>query len=688
MNYLSKSSVSSYLLCARQVALFVVTAVLVAPWETAVGQPKIYWLNNEDQHISQANLDGSSQEILTEYRFLSPGGITVEGSTGDVYWADADVIGRTEDGDKVAYDIEVGGLARDVALDHVAGKAYWTKPFLRVIERANLDGSEVEEVVDGVDGPTGIAVDAVAQKVYWTDSDGDNGVILRANFDGTDSEVLVTAASEELGHMELDVDGGKMYWVNTTAGEISRSNLDGSSIEQVVSLSGRGGISLDLTADKIYWVDWAVGSVEGSVRRANLDGSGIEDLPLQVFGPTDIAVDPARSRLYVLEDERRERSSIQGSTIDGVDQSTFVVGMWSVRSLTLDFGDGKLYWLSSNPYIQRSNLDGTGIENLHGPISASQLVVDEVNDRVYWIDRFDGIFRINDDGTGAEQVVGDTFFSGENLVVDGANGKMYWIGESQGSIHSASLDGSDTAEIVTSTDIETISIDASGGKIYWYSDTPANPRISRANLDGTGTEDVVTGQLAGGGLVLHPAGGKIYWADLAISRADLDGSNVEELLAPSGADDRRALAIDVLDAKMYWFQDERIERANLDGSEHEIIVMDTGRAPQGLLLGRGVGTSVEGPLPQAPALFEVEVAFPNPFRSETTFSLSVNRSQQVRINLYDALGRELRLLHQGWIPQDHAQRISFEASGLPSGLYFYRIRGEDFSTAGSVVHAK
>ncbi len=670
-------------LCARSIALLV---LLVAP--LASGQPKVYWLNNEDQHISQANLDGSSQEILIEYRFLVPGGITVDASTGDLYWADASTIGRTGNGDRVAYDIEVGGTAHDVALDVAAGKAYWTNIVQRRIERANLDGSAVEEVIDGVDSPTGIAVDVVAQQVYWTDSDGDDGVVRRANFDGTNSELLVTVPSADLGHLELDVASDKMYWVNTSAGEITRANLDGSSIEPVISLSGRGGISLDLTAGKIYWVDWAVGSVEGSVRRANLDGSGIEDLPLQVVGPTDIAVDPARSRLFVLEDERRERSSIQGSSIDGLDQSTYVVGMWSVRSLTIDIGAGKLYWLSSNPYIQRGDLDGTGIEDLHGPITADQLVVDAANDKLYWIDRFDGIFRANNDGTAEEHVVDDPFFSGEHLVVDGANGKMYWIGDSRGSVQSANLDGSDVAEIVTSTDIETFSIDAVGGKVYWYTDTPADPRISRADLDGTDIEDLVTGQLAGGGFVLHPAGGKMYWADLALSRADLDGSNIEELLAPSGADDRRNLTLDLVDSKMYWFQDERIERANLDGSDHEVIVMDTGRAPQGLLLGRSLGVAVEEAVPGAPALFQVDVAFPNPFRSETTFGLRVNRSQQVQIDLYDALGRQVRLLHDGWILEGGTHEISFEAGDLPSGLYFYKIRGEDFSSAGSVVRVK
>ena len=93
MSYFTRRPRYYFPLCARSTTLLVLTHLLVAP--LASGQPKIYWLNNEDQHISQANLDGSSQEILIEYRFLVPGGITVDASTGDLYWADAGTVGRT-----------------------------------------------------------------------------------------------------------------------------------------------------------------------------------------------------------------------------------------------------------------------------------------------------------------------------------------------------------------------------------------------------------------------------------------------------------------------------------------------------------------------------------------------------------------------------------------------------------------
>ena len=51
------------------------------------------------------------------------------------------------------------------------GKVYWTDTVLDKIMRANLDGSQEEEVIrNGLDTPDGLAVDSVGQKIYWTDT--------------------------------------------------------------------------------------------------------------------------------------------------------------------------------------------------------------------------------------------------------------------------------------------------------------------------------------------------------------------------------------------------------------------------------------------------------------------------------------------------------------------------------------
>ena len=67
---------------------------------------------------------------------------------------------------------------------------------------------------------------------------------------------------------------------------------------------------------------------------------------------------------------------------------------------------------------------------------------------------------------------------------------------------------------------------------------------------------------------------------------------------------------------------------------------------------------------------------PNPFHSTTTIEYSLRESGHVHLAVFDALGREVSVL----VDERKAagkHRVSFVASDLPSGLYFYRIRFGD-----------
>ena len=130
-------------------------------------------------------------------------------------------------------------------------------------------------------------------------------------------------------------------------------------------------------------------------------------------------------------------------------------------------------------------------------------------------------------------------------------------------------------------------------QIYWTS----AGRVQRANLDGSNIEDLVTGLGWAHDLALDVAGGKMYWTDDGeIQRANLDGSNIEDLV--TGLDSPFDLALDVAEGKMYWtefYRSGTIRRTNLDGSNIEDLVTGL-NFPQGLALdlsgaaGSGTGT--------------------------------------------------------------------------------------------------
>lgn len=73
--------------------------------------------------------------------------------------------------------------------------------------RANLDGSQVEEVIrNGLDTPDGLAIDEVGGKIYWTDT-GLNRIEV-ADMDGTMRKVLFWRNIDKPRAITLHYDAG------------------------------------------------------------------------------------------------------------------------------------------------------------------------------------------------------------------------------------------------------------------------------------------------------------------------------------------------------------------------------------------------------------------------------------------------------------------------------------------------
>ena len=118
---------------------------------------------------------------------------------------------------------------------------YWTEREVAGIHRSDLDGSNLQTLVEGYGHPgwngiTGIALDLVRGKVYWTDS----GAIVHtdlSHFDGADfhqdliDEEYVYIIPSGSSSIALDSDGGKIYWTDSDAGTIYRADLDGQNRE-------------------------------------------------------------------------------------------------------------------------------------------------------------------------------------------------------------------------------------------------------------------------------------------------------------------------------------------------------------------------------------------------------------------------------------------------------------------------
>ena len=87
-------------------------------------------------------------------------------------------------------------------------------------------------------------------------------------------------------------------------------------------------------------------------------------------------------------------------------------------------------------------------------------------------------------------------------------------------------------------------------------------------------------------------------------------------------------------------------------------------------------TGIFDDLPSMPVNFMLLQNYPNPFNAQTTIRFALPKSQNVRLTVYDLLGRRIEVLIDEY-REAGIHTITFEASGLSSGVYFYRLQAGD-----------
>ena len=160
------------------------------------------------------------------------------------------------------------------------GKMYWTSTNHHIIKRANIDGSQMEVLLNHGD-PVQIALHG--DKMYWTDSvspwcgPDPGGVIARSNLDGSDIEELVETTGQSAPY-GIAIHGGRIYWTDRRdwgvrgGGKILRSNLDGTGTKVLVD-DLQQPLGLVVHNRRLYWI-----TNHGMIQRANLDGTGVTTL--------------------------------------------------------------------------------------------------------------------------------------------------------------------------------------------------------------------------------------------------------------------------------------------------------------------------------------------------------------------------------------------------------------------------
>lgn len=244
------------------------------------------------------------------------------------------------------------------------------------IARADLDGQNLVELVpEGTAGPGTLAIDAEGGKLYWLRPDP--SAIRRCNLDGTDVEtVLDLSPDNEPSGLTLDIANGTLYWTQgpspSEGYSIQKALLDGTG-ETFVAGSPDVRLPRQITIDPVtrdlffFSSDGAYGSKSRLVRM-NPGGTSF----VTVYNYLDsnvqgLAIDPVERLVYWLERFSPfywiKRVSVHGGTSELLLTSAST-DIEYLNALAIDATDAKLYWGEAGPdfRIRRANTDGTSLE--------------------------------------------------------------------------------------------------------------------------------------------------------------------------------------------------------------------------------------------------------------------------------------------------------------------------------------
>ena len=192
---------------------------------------KIYWTEQRGRNrgsVKRANLDGLNVQVLATLNSV-PRSIAVDTMRSMLYWTNSR--GRIQrsnlNGKQIRNLVQNLKSPENIVVDVAGAKLYWTEALGR-IRCANLNGKSIQNIASGLGTLSDISISG--NKIYYgiTITGESSGSIGRANLNGSNLRPLVALRSV-LSGIAIDPVGNKLYWTESD-GYMWRANLNGRSV--------------------------------------------------------------------------------------------------------------------------------------------------------------------------------------------------------------------------------------------------------------------------------------------------------------------------------------------------------------------------------------------------------------------------------------------------------------------------
>lgn len=614
--------------------------------------------------------------------------------TGEEQWSNylSDILYRSDY--EGTYDSTLAfslGSASVFAWDRGGNNFFYYDQLTKRIFKADRDFTKRESIRSNIENVSGMVYDHINDNLYYNNTQG----LYRIKPGETGSERIT---GQFKNYLAVDPDNNTIFYENVGTGIIQHV-MDGSDPNTLITFSTRlRALHFDYTNNRILYItdgnlyghdiesgeqtliyaqisfpdlEWYT-AYDATRNEYYMTGSNfpIYRIPLDNFaGETTLSVlttDETRKMVFNNLTDRLYFTDYNGDIADRFrifswspeDEISACYNITYLDNFTIDpRGSGKIYVSDTRPtgtktIIHRMDFDGKNKEIFaySENFLITQIEIDTTNNDLYWIgfNRADKAPFGRTDLTTREVTIMEDYsdFSWTTLnpvkafEIDPINGKLYYTSSEEG-IMECDLDMESCVQLTTviGETSPVLTVDPNGQKLYYVDDinlkyynlaTQEVWQLRRFGNDGTLPNVSYSAE-----------NDAVYYAQGTFTFSPM----IKRLVSDE--------------------EEEDLFRRNLTNFEVFIGNPD-------------VLTSTEQSLATLPNQLKLKQNYPNPFNPSTAIEYQLNESQQVTLQVFDLLGREVTTLVNSLQPAG-SHTIEFNASNLSSGTYLYRLKAGNVS---------
>ncbi len=189
------------------------------------------------------------------------------------------------------------GFPWRIVVDMESKKMYWTNVDKNLVQRSDLDGSNVENLAV-ISYPQGIALDTLEKKIYIAESG--TPMIIKMNYNGSEIDTLIIGSGlADPDDIKLDISRKRMYWVDTSLKNIWTAGIDGSDpmIIKFKDTVDPQAIDIDPINNLIYIAD----SGDGTIKIGDIESNKVNVLINNLAKPTAIVLNPLYDKIFWID---------------------------------------------------------------------------------------------------------------------------------------------------------------------------------------------------------------------------------------------------------------------------------------------------------------------------------------------------------------------------------------------------